>query len=431
MKPGSLTSLTILSAFCLTVPSLLADETSGDFLYTNSSKGITITDFTDSSATSVVIPPQIAGTPVTRIGEGAFYNRQNLTNVTIPESVTHIDGEAFFNCIGLMDLSFPKGLTTMGYGAFTNCESLLSITLPSGLKSLGTGAFQSCRRLRSVSLPPGITMIAPYSFSDCLSLTKLTIPDGVERIGERAFRGCEELETVIIPRSVRTIDDYGFEGCFKLQNPSLPEGIRKIGNNAFESCQSFTSVIIPASVEKIEIGAFSECPKLSKAIFLGDAPASIRTNAFYSVAPDFTVYHLEGKSGFTTPKWLGYSSEVTTLAPEIEVRQPTGTPLVDGTAKKSFGAVAVDSAKREKIFTITNNGTAELTGLAVTINGANSKDFKITTPAKTALAINGTTTFKVTFMPTGTGTREAEIHIKGKETGENPFDIRLAGMGVK
>ncbi|MES2661592.1 MAG: leucine-rich repeat protein [Verrucomicrobiota bacterium] len=434
MKSRNFHSFAALSAICLTVQPLLADQTSGDFTYTANSKGVTITDFTDSTATEVVIPPQISGKPVTGIGEGAFYNRQNLTSVTIPDSVTHIGEDAFFSCIGLMDLDLPDSLTTVGNGAFASCESLLRISLPSGVTHLGSGAFQACRRLGSVSLPPDITIINRFSFIGCVSLTNITIPKRVTKIGTYAFNGCTALETVKMPGSVGVIDERAFEACFKLKNISLPDGLTKIGHYAFATCRSLTSVIIPASMTRIESGAFEGAKQLTQATFLGDAPPDMakRTNgAFASVAPDFTIYHLEGKSGFTTPVWQGYPCEVTELAPVIEVRQPTGTSLVDGKAKKSFGTLVVDAAKREKTFTISNNGTADLTGIVVTINGANAEDFKIIAPTKKTLPINGTTTFKVTFKPTGTGPREAEIHIEGKETGENPFDIHLAGMGVK
>ena len=42
------------------------------------------------SDTSVLIPDTHNGLPVTRIGDNAFYNLQNLRRVTIPDSVTSI-----------------------------------------------------------------------------------------------------------------------------------------------------------------------------------------------------------------------------------------------------------------------------------------------------------------------------------------------------
>ena len=116
--------------------------------------------------------------------------------------------------------------------------------------------------------------------------------------------------------------------------------------------------------------------------------------------------------------------------PEIEVFQPVGSSLVDGTAKKSFGTVVVGKSGTAKTFTIKNTGEAKLNGIAITKNGAEAKDFTVKDPAKTALAPGESTTFKVTFNPSAKGTRNAAIHIKSNDADESPFDIKLAGAGA-
>ena len=84
-----------------------------------------------------------------------------------------------------------------------------------------------------------------------------------------------------------------------------------------------------------------------------------------------------------------------------------------------------------KTFTITNKGTAKLTGLVIRKDGAHKADFKVGELGKTTLAAGASTTFKVTFKPTAKGTREAAIHIKSNDSNENPFDIKLTGMGAR
>lgn len=63
--------------------------------YKNYSEYIEITDC-DESATSVVIPAEIDGVPVTIIGDSAFKNCKSLTEIVIPDSVTDIGEYAFF-----------------------------------------------------------------------------------------------------------------------------------------------------------------------------------------------------------------------------------------------------------------------------------------------------------------------------------------------
>lgn len=124
------------------------------------------------------------------------------------------------------------------------------------------------------------------------------------------------------------------------------------------------------------------------------------------------------------------AGNATAAVPEIAVEQPKGSGLVDGKAKKSFGSVKVGKAGSTKVFIIRNQGSATLKGLAISTSGKHAKDFVVTKPAKTSLSGGSSTTFKVTFKPTAKGTRNASIRIKSNDADENPFDIKLTGLGV-
>jgi hypothetical protein len=119
----------------------------------------------------------------------------------------------------------------------------------------------------------------------------------------------------------------------------------------------------------------------------------------------------------------------TGLSAEIAVAQPSSTNIADG-GSKSFGDVAV-GANAPLIFTIRNTGTANLTGLGITLGGLNSGEFIVTaSPTAPVPGPNGGTTFTVLFTPVTTGPRYASLHIASNDTDENPFDITLTGTGV-
>jgi hypothetical protein len=113
--------------------------------------------------------------------------------------------------------------------------------------------------------------------------------------------------------------------------------------------------------------------------------------------------------------------------PEITVQQPAGTDLKSGVAR-SFGTVALKSTVT-KTFTIQNTGTANLTKLAVSISGTNTKDFVVKAPVKTSLAPGAKTTFKVIFKPTAKGVRKALLRIRSNDKNNDPFEIVLTGKG--
>ena len=69
------------------------------FTYKNSEKGIIITGLADKESVSeIIIPDTIDGTPVTTIGEDAFYKCKNLKNVKLGKNVRYIENNSFAEC---------------------------------------------------------------------------------------------------------------------------------------------------------------------------------------------------------------------------------------------------------------------------------------------------------------------------------------------
>jgi hypothetical protein len=137
-------------------------------------------------------------------------------------------------------------------------------------------------------------------------------------------------------------------------------------------------------------------------------------------------------SGATNDHWaiddVRIDSTVTT-APEIAVEQPAGTNLADGTATVSFGNVTT-GLNASLTFTVRNAGSEALTGLALTIDGANAAEFTVTATPAASVAAGATTTFSVRFAPEATGARTAVLHLASNDADEHPFDISLSGSGI-
>ena len=109
----------------------------------------------DPTVSTMEIPEEIDGKPVTGIDEGAFSECAGLTTVTIPERVTEIGADAFSGCgnlefLALMDSAdaAPLSLTArtagklrIGAGAFSGCDKLQTVWLTKSLVSVAENAF--------------------------------------------------------------------------------------------------------------------------------------------------------------------------------------------------------------------------------------------------------------------------------------------------
>jgi hypothetical protein len=146
--------------------------------------------------TDVVISNYYDGYKVTSIGEKAFYIRNYLTSITIPDSVTSIGDYAFDNCSSLTSIIIPDSVTSIGKGAFGICESLTSITIPDGVTDISNNIFGSCGNLASVTMSDKVTSIGNSSFYNCGKLESITIPKSVTSIGNYTFQECKRLTSI-------------------------------------------------------------------------------------------------------------------------------------------------------------------------------------------------------------------------------------------
>ena len=94
---------------------------------------------------------------------------------------------------------------------------------------------------------------------------------------------------------------------------------------------------------------------------------------------------------------------------EIEVEQPPGTDLTDGSASIDFGSTILVGSAVERTFTVRNSGGESLTGLGITIDGAG--DFSVTSAPSAQVGPGGSTTFAIRFLPSSAGAKTAALQL--------------------
>ena len=91
----------------------------------------------------------------TSIGNSLFKGCSNLTEITIPETVTAIGSYVFSGCknIPFGDYIIHDGVKSIGSRAFEQCYQMTSCTVPESVEIMGIGLFNRCLNLKSVTLP--------------------------------------------------------------------------------------------------------------------------------------------------------------------------------------------------------------------------------------------------------------------------------------
>lgn len=179
--------------------------TYGALTYRVSGGEVTITDC-DTSVTSVEIPAEIDGYPVTSIGSSAFSDCTSLSSITLPESLTSIRDYAFYDCTSLTAVNISD------IAAW--CKIEFSSTDSNPLYH-GKNLYLNGTLVTDLVIPEGITSIRNYAFPYCTSRT-ITLPEGVTSIGDSAFFCCD-MTSVTIPVEMMSIDSYAFGGCYDLE----------------------------------------------------------------------------------------------------------------------------------------------------------------------------------------------------------------------
>ena len=162
------------------------------FTYNVIDGGIEITGCVYECPSDLVIPEEIDDYSVISIGNYAFpavppshisIAENQLTSVTIPDSVISIGDSAFSNSL-LSVLHIPANVAYIGPSAFSG-NQLTNLIIPDSVNTIGEGAF-SWNQLSTVVISNSISSLEDYIFSNN-QLTSIIIPDSVTNMGIHTF----------------------------------------------------------------------------------------------------------------------------------------------------------------------------------------------------------------------------------------------------
>lgn len=226
--------------------------------------------------------------------------RDKITEVILPESLTEIDAYTFSG-IGMTSITVPEGVAKIGVSAFSGCEQLQKVVWNAvncevdndyGSRYL----FGGCDALNKIEIGPDVEYLSNYIFGvitadvyvenlmQCFDLesfgdsmpgswnlyaggelvTDLVVPASVTAVDGHAFMGCDSIESVAFAGDNVEIGIWSFEGCSSLVSVDF-SGVRVI-TSAFSNT-GLKEVVIPENVVSIDTSAFWFCESLEKVIF--------------------------------------------------------------------------------------------------------------------------------------------------------------------
>ena len=245
----------------------------------------------------ITVPSELQGKTVVSIGNEAFKSANNVTGVTISNSIKSIGYDAFANCEKLSKVDLGV-VTDLSFDIFKGCTSLTTLKIPKTLKKGSASPCFNNPNITSITFEDGLTTIPSYLCANT-GITTVILPNSVSSIGYDAFANCEKLSKV----DLGVVTDLSFDifkGCTSLTTLKIPKTLKKgsaspcfnnpnITSITFEDglttipsylCANtgITTVILPNSVSSIDYDAFANCEKLSK-VDLGSLK-SISFNSF-------------------------------------------------------------------------------------------------------------------------------------------------------
>ena len=186
------------------------------------------------------------------ISKEAFYD-SGIENIHLPKDLKQIGTRAFSKS-ELKDIVIPNKTKNLGEYAFLDCEELTKITLPESVTKIPSGIFENCYSLKTVNAP-NVDTVCDHAFYNCKNLEtfdfsklqslelmafaytgirKAVFSDRLVNFGAAIFFNCKNLQIVDMKTcKIQKIPYQCFCFCDRLKDVQLSQDVTAFDNDCF------------------------------------------------------------------------------------------------------------------------------------------------------------------------------------------------------
>jgi hypothetical protein len=212
-----------------------------------------------------------------------------------------------------VDLSEVTGMTSVPDSYFQNKELLTHVDLPNSITSIGANAFDSDYNLVMPELPSSVESIGEKAFYYCRALAIESLPSSLKTLGHMAFLG-SYVKLSTLPSGITSFYTCVFAECTFDSNilfewPSASDGntyLTSMQKQTFDGTKGLTAVVIPADVTSLLNWVFLDCGDLETVICRAATAPSLGFNVFRSINSNAVLYVPTGSSESYSSAWKAY-----------------------------------------------------------------------------------------------------------------------------
>lgn len=258
----------------ITIPNSVISIGSGAFSGCN---GLTKVNITDLAAWFKITFDNEYANPL-NYAHHLYLNNTELTEITIPNSITKINKYALCGASAITSITIPTSVTSIKYYAFSNCSAIQRIFIPRNVTEIENYSFNMWMKSAVIycevdSKPNGwdsdwnkygqftVTVVWGASGTPLIEFGWEYIENSSGTITILAYRGSEkELATpkTLANKTVSRINGYCFSDKKSITSVIISDGVEYIGERAFYQCTSLQKVYISKSVQTIYVPSQSE-----------------------------------------------------------------------------------------------------------------------------------------------------------------------------